>query len=369
MFSAETLPEAMEKPLTAPGRMHTGDLETPALLVDLDAMDRNMSRMAAYFQNRSAKLRPHFKAHQVLSLASRQLEAGAIGVTCSRLEHAEKLAGKGIRSVLMANEIAGESMIRRFIGLSLEAPVIVAVDNAQVIADMARLAGNRRSALNVLVDVNVGLNRCGVPPGEATLTLAKLVLEKGLTFRGLMGYRGNLRLPPGPEKEQLVRSAMQELVESKLLIEREGIPVGIVSSGGTTDYSIVGSYTGVTEVQAGSYLVMDRFKTQLVADFTPTLTVIATVVSKHDGRLVVDAGAKAMSGFRGLPSVKGIQGLELKAMHAEHSLIEIVNAAVSIEVGDKIEIWVEYVDATISRHCQMYGVRAGNVEEVFKIEH
>jgi D-serine deaminase-like pyridoxal phosphate-dependent protein len=329
-----------------------------------------MRHMAVFFQNRSARLRPHFKAHQVLSIASRQIAAGAIGITCARLEHAEKLVGAGIRSVLIANEVAGENCIRRFIEISCQAPVIVAVDSAPVVADMARLAGNRRSTLNVVVDVNLGLNRCGVASGADAYALAKLVLEKGLTLRGLMGYRGNLRLPDGPEKQQRVTSAMQELVATRCMLERAGIPVEIVSSGGTTDYSIVGAYPGVTEVQAGSYLLMDQWKTQFVSDFTPALSMLTTVVSRSNGgRVVTDAGLKVMSGYRGMPKVKGVPGLELKALHAEHCLMEIADPALSVEVGDILEIWVEYVDATISRHRQMYGLRNGVLEEVFEIEH
>jgi D-serine deaminase-like pyridoxal phosphate-dependent protein len=356
--------------LCTPTSLQADGVRTPALLLDLDTMDRNMRCMGAFFQDRSARLRPHFKAHQVLSIASRQIAAGAIGITCARLEHAEKLVGAGIRSVLIANEIAGASSLRRFIELSRQAPVIVAVDSTAVVADMARLAGNRRSELNVVVDVNLGLNRCGVAPGADAWALARLVLEKGLTLRGLMGYCGNLRLPNGPEKAQRVTSAMQELVATRCLLEREGISVEIVSSGGTTDYDIVGAYPGVTEVQAGSYLLMDQWKTQFVSDFTPALSLLTTVVSRSDGgRVVTDAGLKVMSGYRGMPKVKGVAGLALKALHAEHCLMEIADPAVAIEVGDTLEIWVEYLDATVSRHRQMYGIRNGILEEVFDIEH
>jgi D-serine deaminase-like pyridoxal phosphate-dependent protein len=356
--------------MSSHGAYRASGLLTPALLVDLNAMDRNMQRMAAYFQGRSARLRPHFKAHQVLSLASRQVEAGAIGIACARIEHAEKLVDAGIRSVLIASEIAGENAIRRLIELSRQAPVVVAADSERVVADMARLAGNHRSALNVLVDVNLGLNRCGVTPGAASLALARMVLEKGLRLRGLMGYRGNLKLPAGIEKEQLVTSAMRALVATGGLLEREGIPVEMVSSGGTTDYSTVGDYPGITEVQAGSYLLMDQWKTQFVEDFTPALSILTTVLHRDDsGRVITDGGVKAMSGFRGLPKVKSIPGLALKALHAEHCLMEITDPSIRIEAGDQVEIWVEYIDATISRHRQMYGYRNGDLEEIFEIEH
>lgn len=352
------------------GSPNASGLLTPALLVDLDAMERNLHRMAGHFRGQSASLRPHFKGHQVLSLASRQVEAGAIGIACARLNHAEKLVGVGIPSVLIANEIAGEYAIRRFIELSGEAPVVLAVDNEQVVADMARLAGNRRSLLNLVVDVNLGLNRCGVAPGAEALALARTVIEKGLTLRGLMGYRGNLKLPAGAEKQQLVMSAMRALASTRRMLELEGIPVEIVSSGGTTDYSIVSESAGITEVQAGSYLLMDRWKTQFVDDLSPALSILTTVLHRDEnGQVITDGGIKAMSGFRGLPKVKGVPGLTLKALHAEHCFLEIADSSIEIETGDQVEIWVEYLDATISRHRRMYGFRSGKLEEIFEIEH
>jgi len=153
------------------------------------------------------------------------------------------------------------------------------------------------------------------------VALAKRVVASGLRFRGLMGYEGHLQLlPVGPEKEQSVRQALEGLVSSKNLIERLGIPVEIVSCGGTGDYRISGCFPGVTENQAGSFLLMDTGYAPFAPDFQPALSVLVTVVSKTEGeRIVVDAGVKAISGERGLPSVKQIEGLQLKALHAEHA--------------------------------------------------
>jgi D-serine deaminase-like pyridoxal phosphate-dependent protein len=346
------------------------DIETPALLVDLDVMERNLETMARFFCGRAAKLRPHFKNHRVLELASRQMQHGAIGITCARLWQAERLAGHGIRDILIANEIAGEAPVARFVELSREVPVLVAVDNPKVVADMARLARNRKAEVNVLVDVDLGLRRCGQPPGEPAATLARLVVESGLKFRGLMGYEGHLQpLAPGPEKERVVAEAMQELARTRKTIESHGIPVEIVSCGGTGDYAIAGASAGVTENQAGSYLLMDTWYSPFAPDFKVALSVLATVISKTAGeRMVVDAGCKAISGERGLPSVKDIPGLKLKALHAEHAPIEIQDAGVHVDVGDKIEIAVHYHDGTINLHRKMYGIRNLEVERVFTIE-
>ena len=351
-------------------KLRRDDIETPALLVDLDVMERNLENMARFFCNRPAKLRPHFKNHRVLELAARQMEHGAIGITCARLWQAERLANFGIRNILIANEIAGEGPLERFVELSREVPVLLAVDNTKVVADLARLARNRKAEVNVLVDVDLGLKRCGAQPGKPAASLARTVVESGLSFRGLMGYEGHLQpLVPGAEKDRLVRAAMEALANTRKLVESSGIAVEIVSCGGTGDYSIAGDYAGVTENQGGSYLLMDTWYAPFAPDFTVALSVLVTVISKTAGeRLVVDAGCKVISGERGLPTVKGIAGLKLKALHAEHAPIEILDPALAVEVGDKIEIAVHYHDGTINLHKQMYGIRHGEVERIFVIE-
>ena len=333
-------------------------------------MERNLRRMAEYFRERRTKLRPHFKGHQVLSLADRQVQAGAIGISCARLDHAEALLAQGIPSVLVANEIAGENAIRRFVDISRKGNVIVAVDDALVIADMARLAGSRSSALNVLVDVDVGLHRGGVPPGEAALAFTRLILEKGLSFQGLMGYAGAIKLPPGREQENAVHSYLRPLLETKALIETSGVPVGIVSCGGTADYAVAGAAAEVTEIQAGAYLLMDTSYMAFAPDFQPCLTVLTTVISHAAGdRIVVDAGLKAVSSEKGLPVIKGRTNLQVRALHAEHALIDVTDPSLRLKVGDKVEMCVPYLDATLSLHQHMYAMRNDRVEEKLRTEH
>lgn len=346
-------------------------IDTPALLVDLDTIDRNQRRMNELFAGKPVKVRPHFKNHRVLALADRQIASGTIGITCARLWQAERLIQHGIRGVLVANEIAGEPMIRRFIELSRIAPVIVGVDNESTIDEMARLAGPECGGLNLVVDFDLGLRRCGVVNGPSGLALARHVVDSGMCLRGVMGYEGHLQpLPPGPEKERVVREALAKLVSGKELIERDGIPVEIVSCGGTGDCTIVSDFPGVTEAQPGSYLLMDSWYAPFAPDFHPALTVLATVISRNGSdSLVLDAGVKAISGERGLPSVIGFEGLRLKALHAEHAPIEIIDGKQAPKVGEKVQIRVQYHDGTVHLHRKMYGIRNGVVEEVFQIEH
>ena len=347
------------------------ELQTPALLVDLPAMEFNLQTMAQFFSGKSARLRPHFKNHRVLELARRQFECGAIGITCARLWQAERLVESGIRSVLIANELAGHDVLRRFAELSRMAPVVLAVDNENVVRDLGRVSRDLRVPLNIVVDVDLGLRRCGVVPGEAAVNLAKRVAEEGLHFRGIMGYEGHLQPQvPGPEKTRTVSNAMTALVDSKSRIEAAGLPVEIVSCGGTGDYSLSGVFPGVTEIQAGSYLLMDTWYQPFAADFRQTLTVLATVISKTPGeRIVVDAGVKAISGERGLPSVKNGHGLKVRALHAEHAPIDFIDGGNEVAVGDKIELAVQYHDGTMQLHSNLFGIRGGKVEKVFKIEH
>jgi D-serine deaminase-like pyridoxal phosphate-dependent protein len=185
-----------------------------------------------------------------------------------------------------------------------------------------------------------------------------------------MGYEGHLQpIVPGAEKERIVRSSMQLLIDAKRRIEGEGLPASIASCGGTGTYSMMASFPGVTEIQAGSYLLMDAWYKTYAPEFQLALSLLVTVISKTPGeRIIVDAGVKALSGERGLPLVKGISGLRLKALHAEHGVIEIQDPSVSVEVGDKIELWVHYHDGTINLHRRAYGIRKGVLEEVFKIE-
>jgi D-serine deaminase-like pyridoxal phosphate-dependent protein len=350
--------------------MKIDDIQTPALLVDLDAMESNLNRMADFFREKPAKLRPHFKNHKVPQLARKQLKVGAIGMTCATLREAEILVENGVTNILIANEIASHAKIEWLANLSRHADLIVAVDNEHAVSEIGCIARRRQQQLSVLVDINIGLNRCGVQPGEPALCLAKSALEKGLRFRGMMGYDGHLQvLPAGEERRERVRLAVKSLLDSKALIESAGIPVEIVSTAGTGTYSEAGTTPGVTEIQAGSYLLMDTLYANRGSVFTRSLTVLATVISRPEShRAVIDCGVKELSAERGLSLVKDIENVQLKALHAEHGLLEIQNADARLNVGQRVELWVHYSDATVNLHRQMYGVRRGEVEEILRIE-
>jgi D-serine deaminase-like pyridoxal phosphate-dependent protein len=265
----------------------------------------------------------------------------------------------GIQCVLIANEIAGEGKIQHFIHPARKANVIVAVDNIHTVQAL----GKHGVPLGVVVDVDVGLGRGGVRSGQEALWLARQTIQNGLIFRGLMGYEGRIISATACE------SAMERLVAYRCLIEESGITVGMVTAGGTGSYAIVGQYPGITEVQAGSYIVMDADYHGVCPDFNPVLSVIATVISVREGeRLVVDAGLKTLSSERGMPTLKGLPGTRLRKLQAEHGIIDIFDPSLDVQVGDRLELAVHYGDATVNLHDRMYGVRGDSVEEVFRIE-
>lgn len=350
--------------------MLIAQIETPALLLDMDAMESNLRKMSAFFAEGPTRLRPHYKNHKCVALAKRQIAAGAIGMSCATLGEAEALVNGGVQSILLTSEIAGPSKIERFAHLSREADLMVAVDNEQAIAELSAASARMNVQLSVLVDVDTGLGRCGVAPGEPSLALAQLAQAKGLRFRGLTGYEGHcVRMEPGPEKIDATRHAMDELVSTAKLLRAHGLPAEIVSAGGTGTYSISGKFPGITEIQAGSYPLMDTDYRTVCTDFDLALSMLGTVISKsRDERCILDIGLKAISAERGLPVLKNLEGARLRKLNAEHAIVDILNPSLPIQVGDQVEIWAHYSDATVNLHRRMFGVRGGRVEETFLLE-
>ena len=346
------------------------EIDTPALVIDMEVMEDNISRMAGYFKGIDANLRPHIKTHKCPIIAHKQLAAGASGITCSKLGEAEVMIQAGIKNILIANEIVGTRKIRRLMDLARQADITVAVDDAGNIEDLSEAARVAGVQLSVLVDVNVGMNRCGVEPGKPALELAKKVeASGGLSFKGLMGYEGHVvSVASTEERSQKARESMKLLIETKDLIERSGLAVHVVSSGGSGTYNISGPYPGVTEIQAGSYIFMDAHYQETGIEFNCALTLLATIVSLHlPDRIITDAGIKAISADFGFPQVKGMKELEVIGLNEEHGKIRTTTGKSSLKIGDKIELVPSHGCTTINLHDRYYAVRKGKVEAVFPI--
>jgi D-serine deaminase-like pyridoxal phosphate-dependent protein len=347
------------------------DVDTPALLLDLDVLERNIAKMATTFQQLPAKLRPHAKTHKTPIIAHKQLAAGAIGITCAKLGEAEIMVAGGVHDVLIANQIVGTKKIARLVALAHHANLMVAVDDARNVEELSLAAHVAHVSLRILVEVDVGQRRCGVQPGEPALVLAQQVRQApGLKFAGLMGYEGHLVFVPSlEERVHRVHTDMQALIDTVNFIESRGLPVEIVSAGGTGTAMITGRLPRMTEIQAGSYVFMDgRYKTIEGVDFDCALTLLTTIVSRpRPDRIIVDAGMKTLTHEFGLPRFKGREDLELLSLSEEHGTVKLQDPSVPLKPGDKLEIIPSHGDTTLNIHDYYHGVRDGRVEAVWSI--
>jgi D-serine deaminase-like pyridoxal phosphate-dependent protein len=259
------------------------DLDTPTLLLDLDVLENNIAKMAEFFKSAPSALRPHSKTHKCPAIAQKQLAAGAIGICCQKLGEAEIMAEHGITDILITNQIVGNQKISRLIQLlDITPDVKVAVDNRENAEELAEAAESSGKNLKVLVEIEVGMGRCGVMPGEAALKLAKVIdRTPHLELAGLMGYEGHcVNIVDFDERRSQTYNAIAKLLQVKDDIENAGIEIDIVSAGGTGTYNISGPIPGITEIEAGSYVFMDTTYRQVLDDFDQSLSVLATVTSK-----------------------------------------------------------------------------------------
>jgi len=317
------------------------EVDTPALLLDAAALKANIEWMAAFFAHRPCRLRPHFKSHKCTTIARLQMKAGAVGITCAKLGEAEVVADAGIRNILIANQIVGPLKIRRLVELCRRADPMVAVDSADNVRMLSEHAAAAGVTVGVLVEVDVGMGRCGVAPGEPALALARLVASSvGLRFEGLQGYEGHcVDLRDETERADQARESMTALVATRRLIEDSGLRVNMVSGGGTGTYTITGDFDGVDEVQAGSYAAMDWWYEDIRPEFKQAMTILATVISRPRSDLVViDVGRKGVGVEWGAPRLKNMPGAQVASYGSEEHMKISIPQNLAIRIGDRIEI-------------------------------
>ena len=345
------------------------DVDTPALLLDLTLLERNIAKMAAFAREAGVNLRPHSKTHKSPTIAAMQVAAGAIGVTCQKLGEAEVMADAGINGILISNEIVGSKKIERLMALARRADVMVAVDDAHNVADLSEAAVAAGLTLKVLVEVDVGMMRCGVQPGEAALALAERISQApGLQFMGLMGYEGHtVSIRDADQRRQGATASLQLLVDTGDLLRRRGLAVSVVSSSGTGTFDIGGRFPGITEIQVGSYATMDADYREVGVPFECALTVLATVISTpREGVAIIDAGMKTIAPDHGMPKVVAVAGAEVLALSEEHGWI-ILSGPDRLQPGDKARLIPGHGCTTINLHDRYYVVRDGWVEDVWPV--
>jgi D-serine deaminase-like pyridoxal phosphate-dependent protein len=346
-------------------------LDTPALLVDLDVMDANITRIAAFCRHHGVGWRPHIKGHKTVEVARKELAAGAVGITCAKLGEAEVMGAAGIANILIANQIVGPIKIRRLMALCDAADPIVAVDSMANVASLAGAAADRQRPLHVVIEVDIGMKRAGVAPGASVVALAKAISEHpSLRFRGLIGWEAHaVTIADTKEKERAVAAAVGLLAASAAACRQAGYALDIVSCGGTGTFPHCAMQPGVTEVQVGGAIFSDmHYRDHYHTDFPCALTLMATVTSRPTGtRIVLDAGKKAMSGDAAMPHPIGLPGVCNLRLSAEHATIELDSPSERPRIGDRVEFIVGYSDTTVHLHEEIVGIRRGCVEAIWPI--
>jgi D-serine deaminase-like pyridoxal phosphate-dependent protein len=331
------------------------ELDTPALCIDLNALEANVRQAAALCKEHGVQWRPHAKCHKSPDVARRLIDAGAIGLTCAKLGEAEVFASAGISDLLVANLIAGPRKVERLVELRGKADPIICLDHldqAGPISQAMQAAGQR---VRAILEIDIGLARTGVLPGKPAVELAQQVLAlPGISFAGVMGYEGHLLLVEDQgEKAARICAALEQLVETKERIEAAGIACPIVSCGGTGSLAFAVRQPGITEVQAGGLIFMDAFYRHKchVADFRYALTILTTVVSRPaPDRAIIDAGRKTMNIELHLPLVMDRAGIEVDRLSAEHGILKLARAAQDLKIGDRLELVPGYGDFTTVLH-------------------
>lgn len=348
------------------------NLDTPVLLADLDVLESNIERMARIIiQEGGVQWRPHTKGMKTPALAHMLLDAGASGVTCAKLGEAEVMAAAGVRDILIANQIVGRQKTVRLANLRRHADVIVAVDSEANVTELDRAAIEKGVRIRVLIEVDVGMNRAGVLPGQPVLDLARKIAPlKGVKLAGLMTWESHaLRVKDPEEKGQVVAEALQQLTASAQLCRYNGMPLDILSCGGTGTYWLSAMQPGITEVQAGGGIYCDiQYRKGFGVEHPYALTILSTVTSRPaPTRIICDAGKKTMSSDSSVPEPIGISGVESIGLSAEHGTIQLAAPSETPRVGDQIEFIVGYSDTTVVLHNELYGIRDGRVETVWSL--
>ncbi len=346
-----------------------GQVTTPALILDLDKAKRNIATMAAKFRELPAELRPHIKVHKSPELARLQIEAGAIGVACATTWEALVMAESGIEDVLVANQIVQPDKVAAIATLAREHRITVTVDDARNIQQLSHAAGAAGSQLELLIEIDVGMGRCGVRTKEDALPLAEQIGElRHVRLRGMQGYEGHCMLEPDRDKRYRdARAANEKLVEAVDYVADHGYPSEVLSAGGTGTYFITGAHPRITEVQAGSYTLMDCFHGNLVpGGFEVALTVLGTVISRQGNTVVLDAGRKAVGiDFVPPPMVAHPEG-QIRYYAEEHALFDFPGPP-PLDLGDRAEIMAGYGPTTVNLYDVFHVVQNDVVTDIWPV--
>jgi len=343
------------------------DLVTPALVLDIDAAQRNIDWMASELKQLGrATIRPHYKTHKSPDLARRQLQAGAGGLSMATVWEAAVLAAAGMDDLFVVNTVAHPVKLRTLAELARDHRILVAVDEAANAAAHSAAAVAAGSTLGIMVEVDTGMDRCGVDSAQECLALARHVMElPGLRFEGITGYEGHCSLTPDSElRHERQREAMTFFTGVADVLETHGIPCKIRSAGGIATWRWTAGYPGLTEIQAGTYVVMDNFHGKMVPGFEHSLTIQATVISRQSGKVIVDAGNKSVAD----PADVTITGHdhEVFRFDEEHGIFSAPRGS-SLQVGDAVALVPGYSPSTVNWYDAYHVVHDDVVIDIWPI--
>jgi D-serine deaminase-like pyridoxal phosphate-dependent protein len=352
------------------------DIPTPALLLDLDAFEWNVARMAAHLAERRRGFRPHGKTHKCPAIAKRLIAAGAVGICAAKLSEAEVFAAHGIRGLLITTAVIGAEKIARAIALASRAPdTIFSADDEQNVRNLNAAAKTDGVTLNVAIDLYFG--RTGIAPGAPAQQMAHAIESlPHVRFAGLQAYDASASHVIGYQaRAARTRETMAQAIETRRLIEDSGIACPMVSCGSTGTYLIDSEIDGITELQPGSFVFMDvdygrtgGLDGPVYGEFKQALRVVTTVVSKHETTAIVDGGYKAFSTDRPFtPEPVDLEGATYAWAGDEHGRLDVSRASRGVSVGDRIEFIPPHCDPTVNLYDRIYALRGDQVEDTWPI--
>lgn len=358
--------------------MHVSEIDTPRLVVDLDIMERNLRRVAAYAAEHRLRLRPHTKTHKSVRIGKQQLESGAAGLTVAKVSEAEVMLGAGPADLLLAYPIIGTAKLDRLMKVARQTRVTVALDSLTAARQLSDAAQGAHVRLGVLAEVDVGLGRVGVAPGEPLLELARGI-EKlpNLDLEGITFYPGHIKDLDGEGRKALAR--LSELTRSILAdFRRAGIETRIVSGGSTPTLFHSHEIEGLTEIRPGTYVFNDinTIRSGGCAMEDCAASILATVVStSRPGHMIIDGGSKTFSSDRLVNSAEvtfghivEAPGAKFHKMNEEHGYVDLTGAGRRFQVGDRVHVIPNHICVAVNLHEQVYGLRGDTVETVWQVD-
>lgn len=356
------------------------NIPTPALIVDLPALDANIQKLADHCKQAKVGFRPHAKTHKCPDIARRQIAAGASGICAATVPEAEALAAAGIPGLLLTSPIVDPGKIARVVAIaSRGGSIMLAVGSARQAELLSSAAEAAKVDLDVLVDLDVGDRRTGSLPGEPAAALAQIIAKcPRLKVRGVQAYAGHASHTVGFEARQKVsQTAIGKAVETKNLLLKAGFDAKLLSGGSTGTYNIDSAIDGMSELQVGSYVFMDldyrriggQGGAERYADFQHSLTVLATVINAtHPDRVTVDAGTKALDTTTAwVPEVKGLKGLTYAKAGDEFGALSLAEGGQLPALGERVEFIVPHCDPNVNLYDRIYACRGDKVEAIWPV--